>query len=300
MSNNMKTVFIILVGIFISINLFAQNDKKDTKREVWFEPAPTGFEFVPQGSYQDTIITKTDTVVKTISVAPFWMSNEITNKEFREFTNYLTNNPNDSLCIIDWNKAKKDNKESFDNGKFDKAKYTRCVKNKEISKIIIDTLLIKNDKPEFKNYFINKKYDDYPVVGVSFRGATFYCIWKTRTEKEKNGPQYKMNDYRLPVAEEWKYAASMAQAEKKNNSKELQKVNSGTKNELKLFNLSGNVSEWTSTAPDSLLPDKKVVMGGSWKTRPNLYEKNTAEKKFQSSSIGFRLARSYRGGASDK
>lgn len=296
----MKTTIITLIGLLMSINLLAQVMVNVPKgREAWFEPAPKGFCFVPAGSYQETLFIRNDTIYITETVAPFWMSNEITNKEFREFTTYLNTKPEDSLCFIDWNKAYKQNP---DETKIDKAKYTKCLKNKEIAKNILDTLSIKNDKPEFKNYFNNKKYDNYPVVGVSIKGATFYCIWKTKTEIEINGPiykknglEYKINDYRIPMAEEWKYAASLVPSEKKSKNNGLQKVNSGIKNELKLYNFSGNVSELTFSSPDSASSDKKIVMGGSWKTKPNLYERNIVDKNTQSSNIGFRVVRSFIG-----
>jgi formylglycine-generating enzyme len=288
----MKTFIVILIGLFICMNLFAQNTNPNA-REVWFEPAPNGFTFVHAGSFQDTSFKNNDTIIQTITVAPFWMSNEITNKEFREFTTYIKTNPKDSLCFIDWTKAYKEN---IDETKIDKAKYTKCMRNKDIAKNIIDTTAIFKDKPEFEDYFNNKKYDTYPVVGVSIKGATFFCIWKTKTEIEtnkKNGLEYKINDYRIPVAEEWKYAASLVPSENKNKNNGLQKVNSGIKNELKLYNFSGNVSEWTNSSLDSISLDKKVVIGGSWKTKPNLYERNIVDKKTQCSYIGFRVVRSY-------
>jgi len=288
----MKTFIVFFFGLFINVILLAQNNNPHLNRKDWYEPQPVGFAFIPQGSFQDTSFINKDTIIQTITSAPFWMSNEITNKEFRDFITYLKMNPEDSLCIVDWNKAKQEN---IDETKIDKAKYRKCLKNKLIEKNIIDTMVMKYDKPELKNYFLNKEYNDYPVVGVSYKGATFFCLWKTKIEREKNGPEYKMNDYRIPTAEEWRYTASKVPSEKKSTNTGLKKVNSGIKNELKLNNFSGNVSEWTSSTPDSISVDKRVVMGGSWKTESNLYERNIVDKKTQSSNIGFRLVRSYIG-----
>ena len=48
---------------------------------------------------------------------------------------------------------------------------------------------------------------------------------------EKNGPKYEMNDYRIPTAEEWRYAASKVPSEKKSINTGLKKVNSGIKSQ---------------------------------------------------------------------
>ena len=282
----MKTSIFIISLLLFNHFIFSQ-EKQKTSREDWYEPQPYGFVFVPQGSFQDTTFVNKDTIIQTLTVAPFWMSNEITNKEYRDFVTYLNTNPTDSLCYYDW---KKISKENSGYSKIDKNKYRVCKVNKDIVRNIIDTLAIKKDKPEYVNYFNNKKYDEFPVVGVSFKGATYFCIWKTKSETDKGS---KINDYRLPVVEEWKYARTLAQKEKNNKNEGLQKSVSGIKNELKLYNLSGNVSEWTSSAPDSTSEDKRIIMGGSWKTKPDMYEKSMVDKKTLSSSVGFRLVRSF-------
>ncbi len=290
----MKSIVVLFCICLISNTITSQTTaNQNTDRNDWFEPAPKGFNFVPQGSYLDTLFIRDDTVTQTITLAPFWMSNEITNLEFREFTTYLNTYPADSLCYFDWKKAYKEN---TDKDKIDKNKYRICKLNKEIVRNIIDTLSIKKEIPDYINYFNNKKYDNFPVVGVSFKGAAYFCIWKTQIEANKY-KDVKMTfcDYRLPSVEEWKYAASKTPSEKANKDNGVQKVNSGIKNELKLYNLSGNVSEWTSSSPDSISVEKNIVMGGSWKTKPSLYEKSVVNNNTQGSFIGFRLVRSFLG-----
>jgi formylglycine-generating enzyme required for sulfatase activity len=287
--------FVVLISVLLICNsIFSQKKETvETKRESWFESQPIGFVFVPQGSYTDTSYINSDTIIQTISIAPFWMSNEITNKEYREFVNYLNLNPQDSLCYYDWKKAKLENS---DNSKIDKEKYRICKPNKEIVRNIIDTTQIVKDKADYVNYFSNKKYNDFPVVGVSYQGAIYFGIWKTKMEKVKGN---RINDYRIPGAEEWKYVRSLIKKEKGNKNSVLQKSVSGIKNELMLYNLSGNVSEWTSSAPDPLSDEKRIIMGGSWKTKPDLYEKTIADKKEQFSSVGFRLVRSFIGSSNN-
>jgi len=48
-----------------------------------------------------------------------------------------------------------------------------------ISSEMTDPLLPENLSKDYKNYFTDNKYNDYPVVGVSFKLAEYFCIWKT-------------------------------------------------------------------------------------------------------------------------
>lgn len=54
---------------------------------------------------------------------------------------------------------------------------------------------------------INKKYTDlldYPVTGVSFEQAEWYCLWLRNIQSEyESEDYYEMIDYRLPTKEEW-------------------------------------------------------------------------------------------------
>ena len=51
------------------------------------------------------------------------------------------------------------------------------------------------------------KYDNYPVVNISYEGAKLYCEWLT--EKYNNNPKrdYKKLLFRLPTEQEWEYFA---------------------------------------------------------------------------------------------
>lgn len=68
--------------------------------------------------------------------------------------------------------------------------------------------------PDFDNfYFTSKKYNDFPAVNMSRKGAQLYCEWLTAsmkeaiTNKEVKWSAGKMPDFRLPSNAEWIYAA---------------------------------------------------------------------------------------------
>lgn len=59
------------------------------------------------------------------------------------------------------------------------------------------------------NYFVHPAYDNYPVVGVSWKQARAFCIWRSNMMNdylESNG-DYRVNDFRLPTESEWEWAA---------------------------------------------------------------------------------------------
>ncbi len=60
-----------------------------------------------------------------------------------------------------------------------------------------------------KAYFWHPRYDHYPVVGVSWRQARAFTIWRTQLKNSflrKQG-EVTVQDYRLPTESEWEYAA---------------------------------------------------------------------------------------------
>jgi formylglycine-generating enzyme required for sulfatase activity len=204
--------------------------------------------------------------------------------------------------------------------------------------------------PQADLYFWHPSYDDYPVVGVSWLQAKAFSIWRTNymnTALRKEGIA-DVQAYRLPIEAEWEYAArggldlSMypwGGPYTRNykgcflaNFKPLRgnyiddgnvyagKVGSYEPNEYGLYDMAGNVAEWTSSAyhPSSYLfthdlnpnfefnakPDdppvlkRKVVRGGSWKDISFYLQTSSRDYEYQDSTkpfVGFRNVRSYIG-----
>lgn len=136
------------------------------------------------------------------------------------------------------------------------------------------------NEPMTQNYFWHPAYDDYPVVGVSWKQATAFCIWRTNLLSDfliENGGVV-VNDFRLPTESEWEYAARggldlspypwggpyirNSRGCFLGNFKPMRgnyiddggfhtvKINSYNPNDYGLYCMAGNVSEWTSNAFD--------------------------------------------------
>jgi len=203
--------------------------------------------------------------------------------------------------------------------------------------------------PMVKDYFNNPAYSDFPVVGVTWEQANAYCMWLTRKYAGNQGSKKQPKlEFRLPTVAEFEYAAKAGKQDAKypwegdvvngdkghllaNFKNEAGNytpdyglfpvnVRSYSPNDFGLYNMSGNVSEWTSTAYNpssvSLLHDfnpnftyaakpsdskylkRKVVKGGSWKDIAYFLQNSVSTYEFQDqprSYIGFRCVASYPG-----
>lgn len=136
------------------------------------------------------------------------------------------------------------------------------------------------NEPMTRNYFWHPAYDDYPVVGVSWKQATAFCIWRTQLLNEwlRAGGSTIVNPFRLPTESEWEYAARggldlspypwggpyirNSRGCFLGNFKPMRgnyiddggfhtvKINSYNPNDWGLYCMAGNVAEWTSNAFD--------------------------------------------------
>ncbi|MBT3209448.1 MAG: SUMF1/EgtB/PvdO family nonheme iron enzyme [Bacteroidetes bacterium] len=229
------------------------------------------------------------------------------------------------------------------------------IKN-EVINIYPDTLCWIQDftysynEPMTNMYFWHPAYDHYPVVGVSWKQAFAFTRWRTELQNSflaKNGGTF-LQDYRLPLESEWEYASRGGQDLSmypwggyytRNNTgcfianfKPMRgnytddggihtvTVGSFEPNEFLLYDMAGNVAEWTSNAFDesaysfthdlnsdyqyNALPDdpdvlkRKVIRGGSWKDIGYFLQTGTRTYEYQDTAksyIGFRCVRSYLG-----
>ncbi|MAZ55569.1 MAG: gliding motility-associated lipoprotein [Flavobacteriales bacterium] len=203
------------------------------------------------------------------------------------------------------------------------------------------------NEPMFDKYNWHPAFDDYPVVGVSWQQAKAFCHWRTEW-KLYHLPQERRvfeTSYRLPTEAEWEWAARAGRelamfpwgGPYSRNSKGCflanfkplrgnywadgyiytAPVNEYFPNDYGLYNMAGNVAEWTESAFDpmsdifssDLNPEytynadntdhphfkKKVIKGGSWKDIGAFLQIGARDYEYQDSSrcyVGFRCVKS--------
>lgn len=222
--------------------------------------------------------------------------------------------------------------------------------NTYIVNVYPDTTCWVNDFPNSNNeaymrlYFAHPNYSEYPVVGVSWEQANAFCAWRTDyLLAGLRGQARYIQRYRLPTEAEWEFAARGQEGNAfpwasdetlddrgcykanykpgkgdytKDGNLISTRVGSYSPNESGLFDMAGNVAEWTSTAytesgvlqmndvnpelqytadsDDPYRMKKKVVRGGSWKD-VNAFIRSDARtydyQNEQRSYVGFRCVR---------
>jgi len=173
-------------------------------------------------------------------------------------------------------------RESREQGKIDRSVFIK----KDVINVYPDTLAWIHDytysyhEPLTQMYFWHPAYDDYPVVGVTWKQARAFCIWRTQLMNSylaDEGGAY-VQDFRLPTEAEWEYAARggldhspfpwggpyirnsrgcflgnfkpMRGTYQDDGGYYTVKANSYWPNDYGLYCMAGNVSEWTSNAYD--------------------------------------------------
>jgi gliding motility-associated lipoprotein GldK len=242
------------------------------------------------------------------------------------------------------------------NSRYDKTKKRSDFILRDTVPVYPDTLVWLNDfsyaanEPMVEGYFSHPAFRNYPVVGVTWRQARAFTIWRTRyNESYKNSrhlpPRLR---YDLPTEGEFEYAARGGRIGTDypwggpyiKNAKGCLLANfkpgrgnytddggaytvnvrSYFPNDYGLYNMAGNVAEWTASAFDEsastfvhdLAPTfnyeakstdpevlkRKVVRGGSWKDIGYFLQNSTRTFEYQDTAksyIGFRCVTHYLG-----
>lgn len=203
------------------------------------------------------------------------------------------------------------------------------------------------NEPAMMNYFSHPSYGQFPVVGITWNQADAFCHWRTGIYKNLSRMPA-AHSYRLPTSAEWEYAARGGRHNAQypwggpyvRNSKGCFMANfkpmrgnytedgyliptqvcSFDPNDWGLYDMAGNVAEWTfdtydptfdvfsldmnpsytyrSKRTDPKIMKLKVVKGGSWKDIGAVLQCGVSDKEYENicrPSIGFRCVRSYIG-----
>jgi formylglycine-generating enzyme required for sulfatase activity len=229
-----------------------------------------------------------------VSLESFYISDEITNKEYREFTDWVKNNPDKVLS-----RTKDIIGSTNELGRTRVWHVPVIISMSDLLPNVIDSsALYKLDK-KYKNYFTDEKYDDYPVVGVSKNNAEYFCYWKTNFEvkwekvghgKSKlyvsSGPETR---FRLPLEIEWEYVAKQPLKARQRTDQIIRKVDEGSTNKWGISHLIDNVSEWVIMPDDTLA----IARGGSWSSKINYSDRHRMDPDSSNGYTGFRIVRTY-------
>ena len=201
------------------------------------------------------------------------------------------------------------------------------------------------NEPMHNDYFWHQAYALYPVVGINWNQARAFAHWRTKIRNDylKSRKKQKSTSakFRLPTEAEWEYAARggiesgtypwggpyltddrgcfMANFKPKRGNYVADEAlytveaNSFDPNDYGLFNMAGNVSEWTNSTYtkatydflnsanpnyENLEDKQKVIRGGSWKDVAYYLRVASRDYEYADSArsyIGFRLVQNYLG-----
>lgn len=201
-----------------------------------------------------------------------------------------------------------------------------------------------------EGYFSHASFDEYPVVGVTWRQAQAFNTWRTllfNDHANANNMEVR-SPYQLPSEAQWEYAARGGKINSPypwggpsaRNARGCLMANfkpgrgnyiddgaaytapvySYFPNDFGLYNMAGNVAEWTQSSyeesaysfvhdmnptytynakpGDAQALKRKVVRGGSWKDVGFFLQNSSRQYEYQDTSksyIGFRSITAYKG-----
>jgi sulfatase modifying factor 1 len=206
------------------------------------------------------------------------------------------------------------------------------------------------NEPMAHGYFSQPSFQNYPVVGVTWRQAKAFNVWRSRFYDAYRVSRHlqQEREYDLPTEAEFEYASRAGRIGTNfpwggpyiKNAKGCLlanfkpgrgnysddggiytvNVHSYFPNDYGLYNMAGNVAEWTSSAYDpaastfvnDLAPTfsynakasdpenmkRKVVRGGSWKDVGYFLQNSSRTYEYQDTAksyIGFRCVTSFQG-----
>jgi len=362
----MKYIILLLNILLIAPVFCSGQDSKISRVRAYNRkkiPTPPGMVYIPGG----TIVIRYNNEkgdsggFKQVSLSPFFIDEtEVTNKEYRRFVDNLKNNKdttskNKNVHAVTQNVH-------YDTGRAEIVKYPltyfkRTADGKtgeyvtEMINVYPDTKVWATDFPNsqtdmlVKEYFTNPLFDDYPVVGITWKQARAYASWRSNNSMphKKKRKRYlldydlpctlpteaqwvcaaegemrlsKIDSFRVPRDNKGRLLANFKQSEgdyTADGSSYTMHVKSYAPNRYGLYNMYGNVAEWTLDAYNEsawafvhdqnpvLLYDadaneppimkRKVVRGGSWKDNAQAlspYNRNYEQQDAPHSYIGFR------------
>lgn len=271
-------------------------------------------------------------------------------ERFYRHKEYDTRKYNYEYYWIDLKTAAK--KESRPQGLKDRSVFIK----KDVINVYPDTLAWVHDftyafnEPMTENYFWHAAYDNYPLVGVNWKQARAFCIWRTQLLNNylTAAFQWPVNRFRLPTESEWEWAARggldlspypwggpyvrnkngcflanykpMRGSYTDDGGSQTLIVGHFSPNDYGLYDMAGNVAEWTSNAWDASAynwahdmnmdyvyeakdndPEtlkRKVIRGGSWKDLGYYIQTGSRNYEYQDTSkchLGFRCVQTYLG-----
>jgi len=198
--------------------------------------------------------------------------------------------------------------------------------------------------PMHQDYFYHQAYNEYPVVGVTWSQAKAFCSWRTKKKNDflnsRKNPS-SVPAFRLATEAEWEYAARggleyatypwggpytttdrgcfLANFKPSRGNYAVDgalytvEAKSYNPNDYGLYNMAGNVSEWTNTAyseasyyiSSTMNPNvemaknhRKIIRGGSWKDVAYFLQVSTRDYEYADSArsyIGFRTVQDFLG-----